>query len=351
MSGDYRLTRIKGRANWHVVVYENGRRLRFSLGTEERLEAERRLALWRSTRAGGSGQSGGWDGSIRGLWQAYRHENAHKRVSEQMEWTGRALSRFMDLPVSSITVDKCRDHINRRRTAGIGDGTIWTELGHLRTVLRWAEQRGIIERAPYVERPRKPAPRDVSITQEQMADLLAAADQPHIHVYLSVALGTGARSAAILALTWNRVDFETGMIDLRDPTATQAQKRRAVVPMNDRLYETLKTAKKGAVSDYVVEYGGKALKSVKRGFRRSCERAGLGREVTPHVLRHSVARLMAESGVPMAEISQFLGHSSLKQTESTYARYSPGYLRRAADVLNIGGTDGQVHPTSDEPET
>jgi hypothetical protein len=42
---------------------------------------------------------------------------------------------------------------------------------------------------------------------------------------------------------------------------------------------------------------------------------------------------MAEAGTPMAEIAQFLGHSSEAVTFSVYARFSPTYLKRAAAVL------------------
>jgi len=42
---------------------------------------------------------------------------------------------------------------------------------------------------------------------------------------------------------------------------------------------------------------------------------------------------MAEEGVPMPEISQFLGHSNTQVTEKVYARFSPDYLRRAAAAL------------------
>jgi hypothetical protein len=48
------------------------------------------------------------------------------------------------------------------------------------------------------------------------------------------------------------------------------------------------------------------------------------------LLRHTAAVLMAENGVPMSEISQYLGHNSTETTERVYARYSPDYLRKAA---------------------
>ena len=35
----------------------------------------------------------------------------------------------------------------------------------------------------------------------------------------------------------------------------------------------------------------------------------------------------------MEEIAQFLGHDDIKTTRSVYARFSPAYLRKAAEVL------------------
>lgn len=64
------------------------------------------------------------------------------------------------------------------------------------------------------------------------------------------------------------------------------------------------------------------------------KRAGL-EDVTPHVLRHTAAVWMAENRVPMSEISQYLGHKSTLITERVYARYSPEYLRNAAQSLEI----------------
>jgi len=87
------------------------------------------------------------------------------------------------------------------------------------------------------------------------------------------------------------------------------------------------------VTDYVIEYGGRRVNSVKRAFKAAAARAGLPSETSPHVLRHSAAVHMAESGISMAEIAQFLSHTTEKVTFATYARYSPDYLRRAASAL------------------
>jgi len=45
---------------------------------------------------------------------------------------------------------------------------------------------------------------------------------------------------------------------------------------------------------------------------------------------------MAEAGITMDEIAQYLGHSDVRITASTYARYSPEHLRKAARALDFG---------------
>jgi len=55
--------------------------------------------------------------------------------------------------------------------------------------------------------------------------------------------------------------------------------------------------------------------------------------VTPHTLRHTAAVWLAEAGTPMPEIATYLGHSDSRITERVYARFSPGYLRKASKAL------------------
>jgi integrase len=63
-------------------------------------------------------------------------------------------------------------------------------------------------------------------------------------------------------------------------------------------------------------------------------RAGVP-DVSPHVFRHSAAAHMTEAGVPMGEISQYLGHSNEAITARVYARFSPDHLRKATDVVDF----------------
>lgn len=253
-----------------------------------------------------------------------------------MAQTGRnVLPAFGHLAPDQITADDCRAYIEKRRALGRAEYTIHTELGNLRTCLNWAEKQRLIKRAPTIERPQTPPPRDRYLTRDEVAKLLAAPKDPHVQLAILLMLTTAGRIGALLELTWDRVDFERGVIRLAT-NDIGPKKGRATVPMNDTLRAALTTAAEAALSDHVIEWGGRRVGSIKTGFNAAVRRAGIV-HCTPHDLRRTAGRLMVEAGVPIEEVAQYLGHTNPGITRSTYARFSPEYLRKARAALEFGG--------------
>ncbi len=90
---------------------------------------------------------------------------------------------------------------------------------------------------------------------------MGAATRPHVRLAIILLLGTAARVRAILDLTWDRCDFDRGMIHLRDPDDATPRKGRAVVPMNGMVRAALSEAREGALSNHVIEWAGKPVGS------------------------------------------------------------------------------------------
>lgn len=242
---------------------------------------------------------------------------------------------FGHLRPDHITRDICRQYAETRRQQGIhlrgrptGDGTILKELNVVRQALNWHGATGAV-----FEAPSSPPPRDRHLTKAEFQRLLNNCGMPHLRLFVILALSTAGRKSAVLQLTWDRVDFERNQIKLA-VAGEKNRKGRALVPMTDRLRTELLLAREAAMSPYVIEYAGRAVLNIKKGFAAAVERAGLV-DVTPHDLRHSAAVWMAESGVSMDEIAQFLGHSDPGITYRVYARFSPEYLRKAASALDF----------------
>jgi integrase len=341
---EYRLGRLGGECC--LVYYDStGTRRRYRLGTRDpRQAALLAPALFAElTRPKGT--------KVRDLWDAFTHDKAGRAITETMVHTWKALKdRFGDMAGDAITDADCRAHTKKRRAAGIKDGTIHTELGHLRMVLNFAVKKRLLSNASHIERPAAPKRReDVHLTRPQIRALFDGATMPHVRLAAILLYTTAARSSALCGLTWGRCDFDRERIDLRDPTINRPHKGRAIVPMLRTSKVALLEARRGALTNHVIEWGGNPVKSLKRGLKTAARNAQIEKTVSAHILRHSAAVHMAENGVPMDEIAQFLGHEDVEVTRRTYARFSPDFLKKAARALefdDLGSLNQRALPKS-----
>jgi integrase len=78
--------------------------------------------------------------------------------------------------------------------------------------------------------------------------------------------------------------------------------------------------------------------AVSREFTRARDRVGVPR-VPFHALRHSTATTLLAQGVPLAVISEWLGHSGIAITAAAYAAIVPELRVAAADAMDraLGG--------------
>lgn len=76
-----------------------------------------------------------------------------------------------------------------------------------------------------------------------------------------------------------------------------------------------------------------SFRSKLRGFAGA---AGIQRRVTPHMLRHTAATLLIESGVDIRIVQRLLGHSSIATTE-IYTHVSDEALRSTLERANVLG--------------
>jgi integrase len=328
---DYRLVVTRGTycAEWRDP---DGRRRRASLGTKSEREALERV---RGLDARLKAERQPAVLTVRHVWEGKQSSLGTRSAAMAMTSRGKSiLPHFGAMRADLITEAAVDSFIDDRRAAGKLDGTIIAQLKSLRASLKWAYQRGLIHRAPFIRLPSAPAPKDLRLTREQAARFLAACDYPHLRLFVIIALTTGARKQAILDLTWERVDFDRGLIHLKDPDRTHHSKRRPTVPMNATLRRALLEAHAGATTEHVLEWAGHRLTEIKDAFHVAAVKAGVP-WCTPHVLRHSCASWLAESGASMDEIAQLLGHADTRITFQTYARMSPSYLRKVTSALEL----------------
>lgn len=307
---------------WCIYWRENGRPRRNSLHTKDRAEAERKFA---EVLAKLQEPSRPRTVTVADCLAAYYE-------AKPQVYPRPSLSRhFGAMLPESIDQTACQAYAAQRKAA---PATIHTEMGILRSALIHAQRINWLVKAPFIWMPPNGEPRDRWLSYEEAGRLVGACEQPHLKLYVMIALHTGGRPSAILDLTWEQILWDRGLINFNPPGRARTHKGRPLVKMTAELRAALEAASEVKNPDavHVVSWGRKQVKSVKRAFAAACGRAGLG-EVTPKTLRHTAATWMAGSGVPMRQISGMLGHSSTEVTERVYAKHHPDYQKEAVSAL------------------
>ncbi len=321
---EYRL--VKHRKQWSLAYTDPGRgRVRIALGTPDRGRAEARARdLWRAKTAPPSDR-------IADLWAAYVRDRQQSAVRiDRFASTWKPLEpHFGHRLGTAVSKEDCRAYYRSRKREGMSDSTVKTELEFLRACLRFKYGSD----APKLWLPPASKPRERFLTKDEARLLMEHIEAPHVRLFVELAIATGARMGAILELAWDQVDLRRGTVDYRPSGRHQTNKRRTVVPLNERALAALTEARPAALTDYVIEYGGEPVKSIKKAIRSAAARSGV--PVSPHVFRHTAGVWMAEADTPMQKISQYLGHTSTRVTETTYARYSPSFMKDASAALNF----------------
>jgi len=276
------------------------------------------------------------------LWEMWLREREADKLSNEIyraNWAALGPC-FASKPAETLTAQIFRDYAQARFTLGRSSWTVQTELVRLRACLKWAAENHHIARRPKVWVPAPGKHRDRVLSLEEAKRLVQAAQagDPHISLFVIIAFATGARHKAILDLDWDRVDFVSGVIQFddqpqRDPMSKAWRKGRALVPMNRAVRAALEVAYEGRQSQYVIEHGGRRLKSVKSGFANAVARAGLV-GITPHTIRHSVASWL-EDRVGDARRAQLLGHGNIETTRKVYTHSGAAMLEEAVSYLDF----------------
>jgi integrase len=84
-------------------------------------------------------------------------------------------------------------------------------------------------------------------------------------------------------------------------------------------------------------------------FERAAAKAGLPPEFIPHTLRHCFASVSLAHGIPITEVSRWLGHKSIEVTHQIYGHLVPSSWDRARTILDNARRAGWQQPPQGSP--
>ncbi|MFM7859067.1 MAG: tyrosine-type recombinase/integrase, partial [Flammeovirgaceae bacterium] len=185
----------------------------------------------------------------------------------------------------------------------------------------WLQELNIIEENPmsalHFEKPVSKA--HEVLTREEITSLYEACGTMKERAILHVYYGCGLRRNEGTKLNVGDVQFRNRMLYVREG---KGGKGRAI-PMTEKVSEELKAycyqerKSKPNETAFFVSFRGTRLhgQSVNKELKKLCTAARIGKEVSLHSLRHSIATHLLESGLSVEYVREFLGHANLETTQ------------------------------------
>jgi integrase/recombinase XerD len=222
------------------------------------------------------------------------------------------------------------------RTGQLQPKTVRLHVSALRFFfVKTLRRRYLLDDTPYPKAPQR-LPSILSV--EEMARLIEAADGLYHRTMLMVLYSTGMRSAELLQLQVADIDSRRMLIHIRHGKGG----RDRYVPLSPTLLETLRVYYRwmrpktwlfpGTVHNWRVD---KPItkRVLWNAVVLAAERADLRKRVSPHLIRHSYATHLLESGADLRTIQLLLGHVNIRHT-ALYLHLSQKHLQAVANPLD-----------------
>jgi integrase len=229
--------------------------------------------------------------------------------------------------ISPIDIERMKREL---RGARYTPATIKHQLAILRRLFNLARKWNLYEgKNPIdsVEMPRVDNQVTEFLQDEEIERLLKVLEEwpcKKSSALIKFALFSGFRKGEILRLAWEDVNFEQGMITLREPKGGKTQ----TVPVSTQALEVLKELEPTSIYVFPGQGGGQ-----KTNFRKPWDKirraAGLPDNFRFHGLRHNFASTLVSNGIDLLVVQKLLTHKDAKTT-ARYAHLAPGTIRDAA---------------------
>lgn len=246
----------------------------------------------------------------------------------------------------TITREMVRRYLAELHRQGVKRSSVARKLAALRTYFRFLMRRDILRVSPCstIGNPRQDVRHPATLNVDQALRLVEASREPDPRTLRDMALvellyGSGLRISEAVGMDLYDLDLDQGVARVLG----KGHKER-LTPMTDAAVERIRSylVHRGAFRPSLAERavflgmrGGRLnRREASRIVDKAADLAGIAQRISPHILRHSFASHLLESGADLRSVQELLGHARLSTTQ----RYTHLDLARILQVYD------QSHP-------
>lgn len=215
---------------------------------------------------------------------------------------------------------------NRQKEGGLSSCYIQSHINVIRLLSRYLELTGEqkiftgnlqVEQSPETQRN--------ILTQSEINQLYQATDETpnglRDKAILSLYYGCGLRYSEGIRVERKHIDYHKQLLYV----VPGKNYRSRFIPLNERIIKDLQDyevyGKPYFTNDestgFLLGNNGKAISSsvIGKRLKMLLDKIGIEKKICLHGLRHSIATHLLQQGMPLEQISKFLGHTSLDSTQ------------------------------------
>lgn len=199
-------------------------------------------------------------------------------------------------PISNTTVNRYRSYFNKICTYGIE-----MEFMKKNPTRFWRKLRE--------------DKREMRLTADDVQKIVDVSPS-HLQWAIIVAIKVIARvgESELFSLKWSDIDYDKEQIRYYMPKVRE----RKTVPLSPDFLLELRDHQQTAKTEYIIEFRGRPIKSIKRAWQSAVKRAGLDYTPRPYDLRHVAISALENAGVPVSTAAKLAGHKDITTTLNVY---------------------------------
>ncbi len=251
--------------------------------------------------------------------------------------------------LEQVTADDIKQFLYHLKEHNVGARSMARKISALKLFMRWAEERlgwktALIKiHAPKLEKklPTFLKPREIEqLLQIAEGDESMSGKRNKMMLYLLYA--TGMRISELTNLELGDLQFDTGFISVRGKGG-----KGRLVPLPHKVLSMLRDyldavrphliaqpLLEKAPYVFPVQYAAQVKAISRQSFwitlKEFCAQAGIKKNISPHMLRHSLATHLLQQGAHLRSLQLLLGHENLSTVE-IYTHLETSYVRKVYD--------------------
>jgi len=259
----------------------------------------------------------------------------------------------LDIPFSDIDVTWLKKYEAWMLQQGLAVNTIGTRVRHLRTVFNMAIEQHVIDKDCYPFHAYKvskisQSPPKRAMTKTDVQKILAYQPKTDMES-LAIALFTFSYFTAGINFIDMAMLKQENIVDGKLCYTRAKTKKQIIIPLQDEAKEIITLFSVGSTnkSDYIFPIFSayhksevqkanrlhKVLAKVNKALKQIGKELGLPIKLTTYVARHSFATVLKRAGVSTSLISESLGHSSEKITQTYLDSFEKSQMNEAFSHL------------------